>query len=55
LGITTTPKYRIKGVMHLGWVEYRAIVEIFHESKVISRHQGAAFRASNINVVADAT
>jgi hypothetical protein len=38
--ITTTPKYRIKGVSHPGWVEYQAIVEIFSGSRVISRHLG---------------
>jgi hypothetical protein len=36
--ITTAPKYRIKGVPHLGWVEYQAITEIFSGSKAISRH-----------------
>jgi hypothetical protein len=41
--ITTTPKYRIKGVPRLGRVEFRAIAEIFSRSRVISRHQGPAF------------
>jgi hypothetical protein len=54
MGITTAPKYRIKGVPCLGWVEYRSIVEIFSGSRVINRHQGPAFRASSSDVVADA-
>jgi hypothetical protein len=54
LGITTAPKYRIEGVLCLGWVEYQAIAEIFSGSMVISRHQGLAFRASSSDVVADA-
>jgi hypothetical protein len=43
LGITTTPKYQIKGVTCLGRVEYHAIAEIFSRSRVISRHQEPAF------------
>jgi hypothetical protein len=43
LGITTTPKYQIKGVTCLGRVEYHAIAEIFSRSRVISRHQGPTF------------
>jgi hypothetical protein len=43
LGITTAPKYQIKGVPHPGWVEYRAIAEIFSGSRVISRHLEPAF------------
>jgi hypothetical protein len=54
LGITTTPKYRIKGVPRPGWVEYRTIAEIFSISRVIRGYQGLAFRASTNNVVADA-
>jgi hypothetical protein len=54
LGITTTPKYRIKGVPRPGRVEYRAIAEIFSGCRVISRHQGPAFRASSNDVVVDA-
>jgi hypothetical protein len=29
LGITTSPKYRIKGVPHPGRVEFKVIMEIF--------------------------
>jgi hypothetical protein len=29
LGITSAPKYRIKGISHRGRVEFKAIVEIF--------------------------
>jgi hypothetical protein len=54
MGITTTSKYRIKGVPRPGWVEYRAIEEIFSISRVIRGYQGLAFQASTINVVADA-
>jgi hypothetical protein len=43
MGITTAPMYRIKGVPCSGRVEYRAIAEIFSESKVIGMHQGPAF------------
>jgi hypothetical protein len=55
MGITTTPKYRIKGVPHPGWVEYHAITEIFSRSRVISKHQGLAFQASTSDAVVDAT
>jgi hypothetical protein len=34
LGITTAPQYRIKEVPCLGWVEFKAITEIFFGSKV---------------------
>jgi hypothetical protein len=54
MGITTAPMYRIKGVPCSGRVEYRAIAEIFSESKVIGMHQGPAFWASSNDVVADA-
>jgi hypothetical protein len=40
LGITFTPRYRIKGVPRLGWVEFKAIIEIFSGSRVLYRHQG---------------
>jgi hypothetical protein len=53
LGITTAPEFRIKRVPHLGRVEYRAIVEVFRRSNVVSRHMGLAFRASCGIVVAD--
>jgi hypothetical protein len=32
LGITTTPRYRIKEIPRLGWVEFKAIAEIFFGS-----------------------
>jgi hypothetical protein len=54
LGITTTPKYRIKGVSRPGQVEYRSIAEIFSGCRVINRHQGPAFRASSNDDVVDA-
>jgi hypothetical protein len=52
VGITTAPEFRIKRVPHPGWLEYRAIVEIFHGSNVVSRHTKPAFRASCSDVVA---
>jgi hypothetical protein len=36
-------------------VEFKAVVEIFQGPKVISRHTGPAYRASNSDAVADAT
>jgi hypothetical protein len=54
LGITTTPRYRIKEVPRPGRVEFKAITEIFSGSRVISRHQGLAFRVSRNNAMADA-
>jgi hypothetical protein len=54
LGITTTPKYRIKEVLHLGRVEFKAVAEIFFGSRVLCRHKGPAFRTSRSDVVADA-
>jgi hypothetical protein len=54
LGITTTPRYRIKEVPHSGRVEFKAIAEIFFESRVLYRHQGPAFRTSHSDIVADA-
>jgi hypothetical protein len=41
LGITTAPRYRIKEVPHSGWVEFKAIVEIFFGSRVLCQHKGA--------------
>jgi CRISPR/Cas system CSM-associated protein Csm4 (group 5 of RAMP superfamily) len=38
LGITSSPRYRIKGIPCPGRVEFKAIAEIFSRSKVISRH-----------------
>jgi hypothetical protein len=52
LGITTTPRY--KEVPRSGWVEFKAIAEIFFRSRVLSRHKGPAFRTSRSNAVADA-
>jgi hypothetical protein len=54
LGITTAPRYRIKEVPHLGWVEFKAIAKIFLGSRVLCRHKGPAFRASRSNAMADA-
>jgi hypothetical protein len=53
LGITTAPRYRIKEVPSLWWVEFKAIVEIFLGSRVPCRHKGPAFRASHSDAVAD--
>jgi hypothetical protein len=55
LGISTTPRYRIKEVPRPGQVEFKAIAEVFFGSRVLCRHQGPAFRTSRSNVVADAT
>jgi hypothetical protein len=54
LGITTTPRYRIKEVPRSGWVEFKAITEIFFGSRVLYRHKGPAFRTSHSDAVADA-
>jgi hypothetical protein len=54
LGITTTPRYRIKEVPRSGRVEFKAITEIFFRSRVLCRHKGPAFRTSHSDVVADA-
>jgi hypothetical protein len=54
LGITTAPRYRIKEVQHSGRVEFKAITEIFFESRILYRHKGSAFRTSHSDVVADA-
>jgi hypothetical protein len=54
LGITTAPRYRIKEVPCLGWVEFKAITEIFFGSKVLYRHKGPAFRTSHCDAIADA-
>jgi hypothetical protein len=53
LGITTAPRYRIKEVPHPGWVEFKAIAEIFIGSRILCRHQGPAFRASRSDAVAN--
>jgi hypothetical protein len=55
LGITTAPRYKIKEVLRLGRVEFKAIAEIFFGSKVLCRHKGPAFRTSRSDVIADAT
>jgi hypothetical protein len=54
LGITTAPRYRIKEVLHPGWVEFKAITEIFFGSRILYRHKGPAFRTSRSDAVADA-
>jgi hypothetical protein len=54
LGITSTPRCRIKGVPHPGRVEFKAVVEIFFGPRVLYRHLGPAFRASINDDVADA-
>jgi hypothetical protein len=54
LGITTAPRYRIKEVPRLGRVEFKAVVEIFFESRILCRHKGPAFRTSRSDAVADA-
>jgi hypothetical protein len=53
LAITTALKYRIKEIPRLGQVEFRAIREIFHRSKVVNRHTGPAFRASKSDAMVD--
>jgi hypothetical protein len=54
LGITTALRYRIKEVPRSGRVEFKAIVEIFFESRILCRHNGPAFRTSRSDAVADA-
>jgi hypothetical protein len=54
LGITTAPRYRIKEVSRSGWVEFKAIIEIFFGSRVLCRHNGLASRTSHHDAVADA-
>jgi hypothetical protein len=54
LGITTTPRYRIKEVPRSGRVEFKAVVEIFFGSRVLCWHKGPAFRTSRSDAVADA-
>jgi hypothetical protein len=54
LGITTTPRYRIKEVSRSGRVEFKAIAEIFFESRALCWHKGPAFRTSCSDAVADA-
>jgi hypothetical protein len=54
LGITTTPRYRIKEVPRSGQVEFKAITDIFFGSRILCQHKGLAFRTSRSDVVADA-
>jgi hypothetical protein len=54
LGVTTTPRYRIKEVPRLGRVEFKAIAGIFFGSRILYRHKGPAFRTSRSDAVADA-
>jgi hypothetical protein len=54
LGITTAPRYRINEVPCSGWVEFKAIAEIFFETRVLCRHKGPTFRTSHSDAVADA-
>jgi hypothetical protein len=54
LGITTTPRYRIKEVPRSGRVEFKAIVEIFFGSRILYWHKGPAFRTSRSDAVVDA-
>jgi hypothetical protein len=54
LGITTTPRYRIKEVPHSGRVEFKAIAEIFFGSRVLCQHKGPAFMTSHSDAIADA-
>jgi hypothetical protein len=54
LGITTTPRYKIKEVPHSGRVEFKAIAEIFFGSRILCWDKGPAFRASRSDPVANA-
>jgi hypothetical protein len=54
LGITTTPRYRIKEVPRPGRVQFKAVAEIFFRSRVLCWHKGPAFRTSRSDAVADA-
>jgi hypothetical protein len=54
LGITAAPRYRIKKVPRSGWVEFKAVVEIFFGPRVLCRHKGRAFRTSHSDAIADA-
>jgi hypothetical protein len=54
LGITSAPRYKIKGVLRPRWVEFKAVAEIFSRPRVLCRHQESAFKASISDVVADA-
>jgi hypothetical protein len=54
LGITTTPRYRVKEVPRSGQVEFKAIAEIFFGSRILCQHKGSALRTSRCGAVADA-
>jgi hypothetical protein len=54
LGITITPRYRIREIPRPRRMEFKAITEIFFRSRVLCRHQGRTFRASSSDAVADA-
>jgi hypothetical protein len=54
LGITTAPWYRIMEVPRSGWVQFKAIADIFFGSRILCRHKGPAFRTSQSDAVADA-
>jgi hypothetical protein len=54
LGITNAPQYRIKEVLRLGRIEFKALTEIFFGFRVLCRHKGPAFRTSRRDAVADA-
>jgi hypothetical protein len=54
LGITSSPRYKIKEVPRSGRVEFKAITEIFFGSRVLCPHKGPTFRTSRTDAVADA-
>jgi hypothetical protein len=54
LGITSTPRYKIKEVPRSGRVEFKVVTEIFFGSRVLCPHKGPAFRTSRTDVIADA-
>jgi DNA-binding transcriptional LysR family regulator len=54
LGITTTPRYRVKEVPRSRWVEFKVIAEIFFGSIILYRHKRPAFRTSRSNAIVDA-
>jgi hypothetical protein len=54
LGITTSLRYRIKEVPRSGWVEFKAIADIFFGSRILCRHKGPAFKTSHNDAVANA-
>jgi hypothetical protein len=52
IGITIAPKFRIKRILHAGWEEYRAVVEVFNGPNVINMHMGPPFTMTYNDVVA---